>query len=611
MPIIFLARTEPGSQDLRALHRRLMQLEFTFRGHEQAMPIAVAYDWLYDQWSEAERAALRDKLADGSRYIIHLIRSDRLSPYNVYLYNSPLQGLMAMSLALYRDDARGEPAMRFLHDMWKNRTLPVWRQIMGKNGGWHEGGEYVAIGIGQAVYQMPAMWRSATGEDLFKTEPGIRGFMDFILYRLRPDGTHYRIGDASFSERIAGDLLPLALEYRDAAAYSLRPVSAKPTPTAWPWGPLTDASLYNPEAIKSRPKSKLMDGIGIIVSRSGWEPDATYVTFKAGDNFWSHSHLDQGSFTIFKGGPLAIDSGFYGPQYGADHHMNYTYQAIAHNTVTVTDPDDNVPLRTKKGEKRFIANDGGQRRVGSGWGVEPAPMDLAEWTAKREIYHTGKIEQYTERDGLVAAVADLTPAYTNAFSGRGTFSHRTQRVERFRRTFIHDQINDVIVIYDQVKTTRADFRTRWLLHSTHAPLTAPSGFTLRTPGDEKLGRREGQLQGSVLLPEQANITAIGGKGFEYFVDGKNYDENGKLNQAAQNKGDKDVGAWRIEVSPATAGPDHRFLIVLAPTLGVGAAPIRARLLREAGRIGCEIAGPKRTVRWWFGEDGAPAAFTFQ
>lgn len=115
-------------------------------------------------------------------------------------------------------------------------------------------------------------------------------------------------------------------------------------------------------------------------------------------------------------------------------------------------------------------------------------MDLAEWEAKRDIYHTGKIEQYLERDGLVAAVADLTPAYTNAFSGRGTFSHRTRRVERFRRTFIHDQINDVIVIYDQLKTTRADFRTRCLLHSLQAPLTAPTGFTLHTPGDEETPR---------------------------------------------------------------------------------------------------------------------------
>ena len=83
--------------------------------------------------------------------------------------------LVAANLALYSDDPRGELYMRFTYDLWKHRVLPVWRQIMGQHGGWHEGGEYLGIGIGQAVYQVPAMWRSATGEDLFRTEPGLRG----------------------------------------------------------------------------------------------------------------------------------------------------------------------------------------------------------------------------------------------------------------------------------------------------------------------------------------------------------------------------------------------------------------------------------------------------
>ena len=91
------------------------------------------------------------------------------------------------------------------------------------------------------------------------------------------------------------------------------------------------------------PLNAYFDGLGLIVTRSDWTPDATYVTFKAGDNFWSHVHLDQGAFTIYKGGALAIDSGLYGPRYDADHHMNYSYQTIAHNTITVTDPSDTVP----------------------------------------------------------------------------------------------------------------------------------------------------------------------------------------------------------------------------------------------------------------------------
>lgn len=599
-PAILLARAFPGSQDLVKLHQRLMDLDIHFRGNNADI-IALAYDWLYDQWTERQRKGLRDRVAEGTEFIIKLIRVDRLSPYNVYLYNSPFQRLMVASIVLYQDDPRGETAMRFTNEMWKHRILPVWRQIMGKNGGWHEGGEYIALGIGQAVYQLPALWRHATGEDYFKTEPGIRGFMDFILYRLRPDGNHYRIGDANFGERIAQDLTPLALENRDAAAYSVRPPPARPTPSSWPWGPLTDASLLDTEAVKKRPLTKLLDGIGIVVARSSWEPDATYVTFKAGDNFWSHSHLDQGSFTIFKGGPLAIDSGLYGAGYGSDHHMNYTYQTIAHNTVTVTDPADTTPARNKKGERSF-ANDGGQRRVGSGWGIEPAPMDLTEWNAKREIYHTGKIEQFTERDGVTIVVADITPAYTNRYSGEGTFSHRTRRVEQFRRTFVYDRINDVIVIFDRVKATKASFRKRWLLHSLAEPQIVPGGFIVNTAPNAGLRRSGGILKGLVLLPEQAQITAIGGKGAEFLVDNWNYDEGGKLWQMIRGKNDPDTGSWRLEVSPANDAREDMFLTVLTPRTDMTAAMPTARLLKKGKQIGCEITAPLHSRRWWFDKD---------
>ncbi len=590
---------EPGSVDLDLLYQHLTELKFTYRGHEQGKPLAVAYDWLYAQWSETQRAGLRAKLADGCDYIINVIRTERLSPYNVFLYNSPFQALMACSIALYRDDPHGDPVMRFTYDLWKNRVLPVWRQVMGRNGGWHEGGEYVGIGIGQAIYEVPAMWRSATGEDLFVTEPGIRGFLDFLVYRTQPDGTHFRWGDGAFFDRIVPDAAPLAIEYRNAAAYSLRPVKDL-APTAWPWGPFADPTLIDPTAASRLPLTRYFDGIGMIVARSDWSPDATYVTFKAGDNFWSHSHLDQGAFTVYKGGALAIDSGLYGPRYGSDHHMNYAYQAIAHNTLTVTDPDDTVPAPGKE-ETRSIANDGGQRRIGSGWGVEAAPLDLAEWEAKRDIYHTATLEKFLDQDGLSVGVADITPAYTNSLSGHGTFSHRTRRVERFWRTFGYDRVDDVIVVFDQVTATRASFRKHWLLHTLESPKLTTGGFSIGVPTLNRPGHAGGRLEGRVLLPKDAQINAIGGHGFEFFVDDKNYDENGTLQASIKKLGPNqgEPGAWRIEVTPPQDAADDVFLVVLLPTLGSTTPSHRVRLLESGRRVGCEVAGPHRTTQWWF------------
>src|SRR5438067_4015633 len=98
-----------------------MYLKSAWPGHEQGKQLAVAYDWLYSHWSEAQRAQLKGKLAEGCDYLIERIRKERLSPYNVILYNAPLQALMACSLALYGNDPRGEPVMRFSYDRWKYR----------------------------------------------------------------------------------------------------------------------------------------------------------------------------------------------------------------------------------------------------------------------------------------------------------------------------------------------------------------------------------------------------------------------------------------------------------------------------------------------------------
>jgi VanZ family protein len=590
---------EPGSVDLNVLHGRLMALKFSFRGHDQGKPLALAYDWLYDHWSDAQRVQLRGKLADGCDYLIERIRKERMSPYNVILYNAPFQALMACSLALYGDDPRGEPIMRFSYDLWKNRVLPSWRQIMGRNGGWHEGGEYVGIGIGQAIYQVPAMWRSATGEDLFASEPGIRGFLDFLVYHTRPDGTDYRWGDGGWFDKIVPDALPLALEFRHAPAYSMHP-GGDLAPAGWPWGPLNDTSLNDPTSFARLPLARQFDGIGMLVARSDWSPSATYVTFKAGDNHWSHMHLDQGAFTIYKGGELAIDSGLYGPSYGDDHHMNYSYQSIAHNIVTVTDPKDTVPAPGKE-QPRSIANDGGQRRVGSGWGVEAAPLDRAEWEAKREIYHTATMGPLLDQDGLAVVAADITPAYTNAASGSGTFSARTRRVERFWRVFGYDRIDDVVVVFDQVTATNASFRKRWLLHTLDAPSISSDGFRVAVAPQERPGHGGGRLEGRVLLPKQAVINAVGGRGLEFLVDDKNYDENGTLQELIRKLGPNrgEPGKWRIEVSPPQDATDDQFLVVLLPTAGSSTPNHRVRLLESGKRVGCEVVGPNRTVRWWF------------
>lgn len=586
---------EPGSQDVRLIIERVLRLKPTWRGHEQTKPIALAYDWLHAQVPPDLMPKLKDKVVEACEYQIHVIRTERLSPYNVYLYNSPLQALMACALAIYRDDPRADPVMAFTHDYWINRVLPVWRQIGGRNGGWHEGGEYVGIGIGQAIYQLPAMWRSATAQDLFRDEPAIRGFTDFLLHRLRPDGTPERWGDGRHPRRGVPDAIALAIEYRNSAAYSVfAGESPRIEPTAWPWGPLPERSLFDPAARSRLPLVHVADGIGWVFARNNWRPDATFITFKAGDNFWSHSHLDQGSFTLFKGSALALDSGCY-CGYGKDHHLNYQYQTIAHNTITVTDPLDTQPMPSRNNQPpRMIANDGGQRRVGSGWDLHPAPLDIEDWQRKHEDFHTGRLVKLVEADDLLIALTDITPAYTNTESGSGRFHARTRRVERAWRIFIYDRVSDLFVVYDNVESTEPEFLKRWLLHSALSPHIEGSRFVIERPAATK-GADTGRLEGDVLLPRDAQLVNIGGPGFEFFIDGRNFDENGSLAaNIARGPAELDPGAWRLEVTPSLPARSDRFLVVMRPVLG-DAPPVRTQASEDESSVVARVSLPGRDI----------------
>jgi hypothetical protein len=75
------------------------------------------------------------------------------------------------------------------------------------------------------------------------TSSGIRGFLDFLVYRKRPDATDFRWGDGSAFDKIVPDAIPLALEFLHAPAYSLSPPAHDAEPSGGPWGPLTATSL--------------------------------------------------------------------------------------------------------------------------------------------------------------------------------------------------------------------------------------------------------------------------------------------------------------------------------------------------------------------------------
>ena len=154
------------------------------------------------------------------------------------------------------------------------------------------------------------------------------------------------------------------------------------------------------------------------------------------------------------------------------------------------------------------------------------------------------------------------------------------------RTFIYDRSNDVVIVRDRVTSTRPEFRKHWLLHTQNQPNVSGSEFNVVLPANPARQQAGSQLAGQVILPENASLHTVGGPGYAFWVDGKNYDEKGSLFDAMKQKGQPaEAGNWRVHVSPARARLDDEFLVVLIP-LTLHSAPIprirKIKLGQESG-----------------------------
>lgn len=61
----------------------------------------------------------------------------------------------------------------------------------------------------------------------------------------------------------------------------------------------------------------------------------------------------------------------------------------------------------------------------------------------------------------------------------------------------------------------------------------------------------------------------------------------------------ETGRWRLELMPLADAAADQFLVVMLPTRLGQPAPHRVRLIEDGDRVGAEVAGPRRTVRYWF------------
>ncbi len=311
---------------------------------EMTHAFAIAYDWLYDAWTEAQRTTLRTAMVEkGIKLGLQVHVEGRWWAKAHHNWNQVCNGGIGMG-ALALADVEPKLAGQFLSAALKSIQLAMVEY--GPDGAWAEGPGYWSYATTYNVTLLAAL-QTALGTDFGLT--GIQGFSEagsFPIYASGPSGRSFNYADSH--EGVIRDpvLFWLARKFNhpEYAWYQRQVARAHPLDLLW-----YDAALARPPAT-SPPLDKYYRHAEVVTLRSAWDdPNALFVGLKAGDNKANHSHLDLGSFILEAlGTRWAVDLGsdnYNLPAYFGNQRWNYyRLRAESHNTLLINPgkaPDQN------------------------------------------------------------------------------------------------------------------------------------------------------------------------------------------------------------------------------------------------------------------------------
>jgi len=323
-----------------------------------------AYDLLYNDLTHTERDKYRNKLIKQARLLYDYFkpRSGKTYSYSQNHTFIPITGLAVTAYALMGETPEAND--------WAALSRAIYDRVLAtysEDGYYYEGMEYWIFSTPWLVHYMDAQLH-ATGEDLYKTTPGLRAAHKYVAHATLPGGefnfdfgdiyagpvTRSRKGDDYDRERINGHfrtnyniLYNLANRYANAevkgVADWLKSKGQVNAEEVWTF------IWYNPDLkavpIERQERWHYFPDHEVVYWRSGWDDDATAFAFKAGppeghaasrklELFpdWrlssGHAHPDAGSFIIWSGGKyLTGDSGYAGVPM-TEHHNTVVFDGI-------------------------------------------------------------------------------------------------------------------------------------------------------------------------------------------------------------------------------------------------------------------------------------------
>jgi hypothetical protein len=538
----------------------------------------AAWDWLYNDLDPAERDELLGRLLHVVRDVqpeVNEVPGENSSDHRTGFYG--VQNMLWYAgLAGYGEGVDDELARTFLLDgLEMHVQLYAYRkECAGDDGGPASATMGYSFGAYPwAEFNFMHSWASATGEDLAPTWTHLAAFPGYVFWNWLPGETQFGYGDDGHTENALGfwsgrlHFAEITHFFRDVepdmAAFSQWMGERSPeggfSVSTWGIHPLLLTRLADAPAPAEPPPMPLArhyENQGQILMRSGSGLEDTYAMFAAGGFITQHRHYDAGSFLIYRGGFLALDTG---TRVNEDdpatmlHMTEYYARTIAHNAVLIFQPGEEFG---QYWGWPMTGNDGGQDDLGS--------------TSVVLAFETGEAYAY--------AAADTTACYDES-----------KAAEVVRQLVFLPPSH--FVVFDRVTSTQPEYAKYWLLHFAGEPAQVDEGVWSADQGT-------GRLFCQTLLPEDAGFSVVGGAGSEFMVFGTTYPFSGYETEMTDL-----MGRSRLEVSPGAPRTADVFLHLLE-TGDPGMADMsRGTLLDEGGMTGVGFTSGGKSYEVLFNVSG--------
>jgi hypothetical protein len=327
--------------------------------------LARGYDCGYGALTEEERGTVRRALTRRAQEVYRMFREK--NPYEVRPYDNhatrTINFLGQTALSLLGEEEQAEEWLDYVLKVY-SAFYPPWG---GDDGGYSQGPTYLCAYLNWMLQFLHTL-ENATGIDLHQ-KAFFRNVGYFILYaqpffaQMIPfgDGTPGKPGRSSQL-----DMRRLAQKFREptfqwwADQLSL----GKSAVESAPEGLLE--FLWHDETLVGRrptdlPSSRCFFSVGEVAMHSDptdAESDAYLLLWSSPFGAWSHGYADQNSFYLHAfGKALAISSGYY-PWYGSPHHVQWTWQTKAHNSILVDGEGQVTGTRASRGKvEEFVTGE--------------------------------------------------------------------------------------------------------------------------------------------------------------------------------------------------------------------------------------------------------------